>query len=148
MLPSVNDIAFVDDDCNMQQVNMTDNQQVYLTSSNYPKAYDPNQDCSWIFNSQSPGTYKIRLLRLDLEYYDILAVGTGSEVTKDSVVSQLNLWDYPEKILIEDLNMWVTFYSNEAVARGGFIIVISRMGSKGKYQMSKYPLKILDYFVN
>lgn len=124
------------DQCADELIQMNEeDDQYFITTPNYPSLYDNDLSCIWRFttNNSSGIIFIIRIFQFDLETgYDLLRVGSGSEIDPASVVAVLSSDSFPNKIAIDDTDMWMLFTSDYALAKSGLFLAVETTSLKEK----------------
>ena len=122
------------DQCGAEVSNVSTRDPIYVSSPNYELGlYHPNNlDCEWFFSDIVPGTYIVTIIEMLTEYWDTLSIGFGATVNDGSRGVLLRGWEFPSRILVPHLQMWIRFVSNNAAMFPGFVLKIERQSGTGK----------------
>ncbi|XP_070571265.1 uncharacterized protein [Ptychodera flava] len=107
------------DECEYEY-ELKENEEIVITSPNYPSNYHPNIECTWIIITNTQGG-RIRLIFQTFETedgYDSVRFGSGTTPNSDADVHHGNV--IPDDYTSNGGEVWIAFYSDYSVTERGF----------------------------
>ncbi|XP_072170174.1 procollagen C-endopeptidase enhancer 1-like [Diadema setosum] len=121
-----------------QEIAMTGNSPIEISSPGYPLEYPNYADFSWTIKVPAGNSSLVRFIDVDVEYYyDKILIGTGVEVEDASWLTRIsrsfNGTVLPTDVVLAERYIWIRFKSDRSKTYGGF-------------QLSVIPRPSLDNF--
>ena len=120
----------------VQQYTLDINDEVNITSPNFPSFYPDSAKNNWIFTSSSDnGSFSITFqsFRTMGWPWDFLIIGSGNDPDDSNEVLKIDRFVSPDStIVVSERHIWMEFVSSRALANVGFALAVTSIGILGK----------------